>query len=516
MRLMVYVGGLTEKEGSTTELFDKLRAEDGHQDDVVWVYPDWLRPRTRGRLAVLADDLSRRIGAQWADHAKPEIVLIGHSAGGVLARYAYLIGLGCFGNRRADWAAHVTRIVLLAAPNRGVGLDRLSWPVRVVAWVASVTSRRFAAVELLAGSPFMTNLRVEWVRAFDQLEDRAPIVVQVRGKADPLVEPEDSRDVVSHAKAAQLDLPHATHADIVKVSGVREDSAQQRYRILRQAIIGTVEPNDPEPLPDNEQDVTEIVFLLHGIRSGIHDWVPDLQQRLNNGDDKLLPVGDSYGWFSAYNFAFPLTRRKTLRWFQDLYTYYALRHPNVPIHFVGHSNGTYMFGQSIRAARSLRFQRVYLAGTVLPRKFRWVDHEDQVETLVNVCAAKDKPVAWLCSALRGLGMRDIGLGGYDGFEVTPADTTQLVRIGGGHGAGVAADRLPSIVDYIRSGVTPRGPTVRSPWWFGPISRIAPGIALVLAVGLVGLVAWTALSFSLLKLALVLGSLLLVWILLRVV
>jgi hypothetical protein len=102
--------------------------------------------------------------------------------------------------------------------------------------------------------------------------------------------------------------------------------------------------------------------------------------------------------------------------------------PTVPFHFVGHSNGTYLFGHSLRNVRALRFARVYLGGSVLPGDFDWLSiaGNGQVDNLVNVCATKDKPVGWLCSLLRGLGRDDVGTGGFDNFDVVaPASAKQF-------------------------------------------------------------------------------------------
>lgn len=518
-RLFVYVGGLTEKAGTADELFGRLKAEPGHTGDSLWVYPDWLRPRTRGHLRVLADTLNQRIERVWADRGSPaDIVLVGHSAGGVMLRYAYLCACGELDGHRGDWAAHVRRIVLLAAPNRGLEPKRLTRSVRVAAAVAAKLGR-FATLELLAGTPFMTDLRLAWIRYFTVLGDNAPVVVQVRGAEDPLVEREDSRDIEGRVTGADLYLPNATHRDVPMVSGVKEDSEGQRYRILRQAIIGDVPPTTPEPLPAEQHDVTDIVFLLHGIRAGIDSWVADLRRKLEDATGgTALIVTASYGWLSAFTFAVPVTRRRTLRWFQDQYSYLTARHPAANMHFVGHSNGTYMFGQSLDRVRTLRFSRVYLAGSVLPREFAWRDIADrgQVATLVNACGAKDKPVGWLCSGLRGLGMRDVGMGGFTGFNVTPAGTVQFLNLSGGHGAGLTDARLPSVVDYISAGTTPAAATVAPSAGFTTMSRLAPVLAWLLVLVLLGAIAWIAVGFTVVKLAVVLGVLALVYLALKVV
>lgn len=519
-RLLVYVGGLTEKPGDSTELFERLKREPGHETGEVWVYPSWLKPLTRGHLHALSNSLSDRIGVKWEQKGKPsEIVLIGHSAGGVLLRYAFLLGMGRLGAAQSGWASHVTRIVLLAAPNRGLDPARLTAPARLAAAVAGTVSQKFAVLELLAGAPFVTNLRLEWMRYFASMGATAPVVVQVSGGMDPLVEPEDGRDVVCQVNGAELRLPLARHGDIVRVSGVEEDDPGERYDTLRHAIQEHVEPNEPLPLPEDEAKATGIVILLHGIRAGIDTWVPDLKQQIDSGDGKFVVVGDSYGRFSAYNFALPGKRRRPLRWFQDQYSYYAVRHPGKPIHFVGHSNGTYMLGQSLHDVRALQFDRVYLAGSVLPREFDWRKYSDrdQIGRLVSVCATKDKPVGWLCSGLRGLGVRDIGVGGFALFNTAPPGTTQFV-VDGGHGAGLDAQRLPSVARFIRDGNPPTRPEPppSASAVFKLTSQAAPYLSWLLVAAVAGALALTVLAFSWLKLLIALITFVLIAVVLKVI
>lgn len=520
-RLIVYVAGLTERRDDCMELFEQLRNESGHANDKLWWYPDRVRPLTRGSLAALGDTLHQRIDAYWVDGGRPhEVVLVGHSAGGVLLRYAYLRGQGRLGGSESEWTRHVSRIVLLAAPNRGVKPSRLPWPTRIVTIIGAGVARKFAALGLLAGAAFMTDLRLEWIRLFRELGAEAPLVVQVRGSADPLVEPEDSRDVEGGVTGAGLYVPDATHGDIVRVSGVKEDRKGQRYAILRRAIIGTVEITEPESLPAEEENVTDIVFLLHGIRAGINTWVTDLGDALQIGDDShnTMVLRSSYGWLSAFNFAFPISRRRTLRWFQDQYSYLAARHPDAHIHFVGHSNGTYMLGQSISQVRTLRFERVYLAGSVLPRQFAWRDLADrnQIGTLVNACGAEDKPVGWLCSGLRGLGMRDIGTGGFSGFDVTPQGTVEFLHLVGGHGAGLTNQRLPDVVRYIRDGSRPSADTESPSGLFLQVSRLAPYLAWLLVLGFLAMVTWTVIAFSIVLLVALLAGMALIYLILKTV
>ncbi len=518
--LLVYVAGLREKPAAIRPLLARLRAEPGRADDEVWIYPNPVRPWTRGSLAGHAQRFADRLQAYWDVAGRPqEIVLVGHSIGGVLIRYAYLLACGELGGREQDWAANVGRIVLLAAPNGGVEPSRLPVSARLATVLGAAVLGRYAALDVLSGSAFVTNLRLEWIRRFATAGADAPPVVQVHGTADPLVVAEDSRDVERAPRGAQLVLPGATHGDIVSIDGVVEDRPGQRYELLRQAIIGRVRPTEPEPMSQRDRETTAVVFLLHGIRAGIGDWIKELRPLLDAGDGTVQVVSSSYGRLSAFNFVMPFARRATLRWFQDRYSYHFARYPDVPFHFVGHSNGTYMLGQSLRAVRALRFDRVYLAGSVLPRDFDWLECETraQIRSLVNVCATKDVPVAWLCSALRGIGSRDIGVGGFAGFDMAPSSATQLLNVRGGHGAGLAVDALPAVAKFVRDGEHPVDPTETPPGWFALVSRAVPAVAPVLAAGIVAsLAAVIALSASWLAVGIVAGAVAMIYGTLKVV
>ncbi|WP_406229582.1 esterase/lipase family protein [Nocardia sp. NBC_01009] len=497
-RLIVYVPGLTEKPGSVNDLFARLQSEPGYglDETIYWQFPDPVRRFTRGSMAGRCRDLADRIDAYWTGPRRaPEIVLIGHSMGGVMLRYAYLQALCGLDGSSLRWAQAVTRIVLLAAPNRGLDINRQPWWRRWPLKLFAPLLRMFTAIELITGSPFITNLRIQWIREVAALAGKAPMVVQVRGRNDAAVRSEDSRDLEALPTGVQRALPLATHADIIATDNVREDYPGQRYDMLRWAITESVEPTSPSSVPADEAAKTSIVFALHGIRSGNGEWPADLETQLATGDNDMMVVTPSYGRVSAYDFALPLTRRRNLRWFADQYSFYLARHPGKPFHFVGHSNGTYLFGQSLKQIPALRFQHVLLAGSVLPRDFDWVRCADrgQVRSFVNVCASQDKPVGWLCSALRGLGMRDVGVGGFTGFDAVPPGARQVRYIKGGHGAALVAARLSGVAGFVRTGQIPGEIELVTPTQsFGLMSRFAPTLTWVLAAALLGL-GWLAVS-----------------------
>ncbi|RJO73535.1 hypothetical protein D5S18_20235 [Nocardia panacis] len=506
-RLFIYVGGAFEKPGMITPLFDRLRAEPGYGADeaLYWEYPDPVHAFTGGTMAEHSRDLADRIDAYHTGPRRtPEIVLVGHSLGGIQVRYAYIQALRGIDGPKLDWARAVTRIVLFATLNRGIEPSRLPWWQHLLLVLATPYVRTRAFGDLLSGSPFITNMRIRWMHEFAVLGKHAPKVVQLRADVDDLVEDEDSRDLESMPTGVQKVIPRATHADVISVDTAREDYPGQRFDILRWALTEPVRPTDPAPVPPTEAAKTSVVFALHGIRSGSGDWPTEIATILSENDHNALVVTPSYGRLSAYDFALPFTRRRNLRWFADRYSYFLARHPDKPFHFVGHSNGTYLFGRTLDQIPALRFDHVFLAGSVLPREFDWsrVADQGQVGTLVNVCASADKPVAWLCSALRGFGIRDIGVGGFTGFDSVPPSAVQVRSIKGGHGAALTPDRLAGVAEFVRSGDSPNeGPLVTPTEAFGVMSRFAPtagwlATGALLALGWLGLLTLGALCTTL--------------------
>lgn len=150
----------------------------------------------------------------------------------------------------------------------------------------------------------------------------------------------------------------------------------------------------------------------------------------------------------------PGRRKKNIEWFQDKYSYYFSRYPDADFHFIGHSNGTYILGESLKKVSGMRFKRVYLAGSVLPCDYPWVkrfDYDNQLEHLRNDRSSLDWPVGILCSGLRGIGMRDIGTGGFDGFYWDEERTQEVFYYKGGHGKPLEEGNLDNIIDYILTG-----------------------------------------------------------------
>ena len=447
-------------------------------------------------MAEAGHRLRVRLRAEWDNNGGFErIVLLGHSLGGLIVRHAYLLDSGAYADVLGlhDWVTKVERIVLLAAPNRGFQMSRLSFSRR---WLLRLFGgpMRLTVGDLRAGSPYITTLRLLWMRYFDTSKATdLPLVVQLLGDRDGLVSREDSLDIEQFPRAAHLTVPDSGHRDLVNLSAQRDPQLrQQRYFGVRHAVMGSVAPTEPT-VPTTP---CYVVFLLHGIRGRREDWEQLLRDQLQAERPNLEVRALSYGYFSALGFALPFTRPRNLRRFLDAYSESFARHRGLSFSFAGHSNGTYILGQALWTIPAVRVDRVFLGGSVLPRDFPWRQllARGQVGHVRNIRAADDWVVALLCGALRGMMMRDVGTGGYAGFLDDHDRLEDLGYVSGGHGSAFTAARLPLIASFLLGKPTHLGPADLS-GTKRPLMSLAsrllqiPMLPLLPAVAAVGLAFW---------------------------
>jgi alpha-beta hydrolase superfamily lysophospholipase len=491
-RLVVLVPGLSGRLGPWAELKGRLAQEAGFgPDEAAWLdFDEFTHVWSVGPLAALAGRLRARVDAEWAKHdGFEDVVLVGHSMGGLVVRQAYLLAAGAVpGEPASDWGRRVSRIVLFAALNRGVDPSRapfgafLAWLARVLPFVP-----HFRTMDAVRGSDFLTNLRINWVRHFGTLAARGagrpPRVVQLLGDEDGLVSPADSKDVLAFPSGHDLTVPDANHRDLYRLDQARDPEG--RYAILRRAFVEEFADKPPKPSP-----VRRVVFLLHGIRaSNVDEWIEGLEQLIKKRDGEHTVVKHpTYGYFTAARFALPSVRRKNIAQFQDWYTEALAEHPTAEFDIIAHSNGTYILGQSLRHTPGMRFENVALAGSVLPTRFPWAALKGQVGRVRNDRADRDWPVALLCNALRGLFMRDVGTGGFAGFD--GGATIEVAYYSGDHGEALRPAYQQSLVDFIFGGDVVKPPTlVHSPGYYRQLSNAMPYLALPAAAGAAALLGW---------------------------
>ncbi|MBD2119385.1 hypothetical protein [Trichocoleus sp. FACHB-262] len=333
--------------------------------------------------------------------------------------------------------------------------------------LSSVTGWLPILGETAKGAPFITNLRISWIRYFSGFKGKEPVMIQLLGTQDGIVKREDSIDIQQFPNGVQFDIPEANHDNLYRPQGPSSQALEEwelRYKLLKWAIL-QYNPQKLEQIPsefsssvtvDSGESTSETttVFVIHGIRDSNSGWARQLEEHIEKfSNEKIAVVCSTYGYFSAFNFFFPWLRRQNIRWFQDQYSYHFALNPKTEFHFIGHSNGTYILGESLKRVSAMRFNRIYLAGSMLPREYPWQDRFDsgQLKELRNDRSCWDWPVGILCSGLRGLGMKDVGTGGFDGFYFDDERTEEVYYYKGGHEKPLDKENQTSILAFVLNG-----------------------------------------------------------------
>src|SRR5206468_4067540 len=108
----------------------------------------------------------------------------------------------------------------------------------------------------------------------------------------------------------------------------------------------------------------------HGIRD-VGNWTTDFDAQLNaafgSKGDTVRVLRPGYGYFPMGPFLLFTDRQKYVRWFMDEYTEALARYPNADgnVHFIGHSNGTYVLASALSQYKTLEVNRVAFAGSVV-------------------------------------------------------------------------------------------------------------------------------------------------------
>jgi len=169
--LVVIVHGWTNGPRDMKQVAEVVRSESKFKQYVIYLWSYESGRFSNKNPVGLAHDLAIKIGGLH-QRTNGEIILIGHSLGGLLIRRAFLDAL----DDKREWPTAVSRIVLLAAPNRGTkATSRSPW-----LWVVDGLARSFGVGELIRstyrGAPFIVDLRIDWIRRFQHLKN--PLVLQ--------------------------------------------------------------------------------------------------------------------------------------------------------------------------------------------------------------------------------------------------------------------------------------------------------------------------------------------------
>ena len=344
------------------------------------------------QLYEVIDEVVRAPGKSYE-----RVILIGYSLGALICRRAYVLGCGYLLDRpewmpaRAEraWVGLVDRIILLAGVNRGVSLRprpaAMGWLTATVMraflifarWTG--TARQGRAGE--KGTPFVADLRVQWVRLVRERQARGkrlPTVIQLLGTVDDIVSEEDDKDVAVARDFIRLRVNGTGHLGITDFRD-RTYGPERRDKFLRaltstEADIDRLRLENVELPPRVDPEVKHVVFIMHGIRD-MADWTSHFEGPLREAfhsahpGEKVAVELSGYGYFGMGPFLLYSDRQANVRWFMDLYTEVLARYPNADgsVHFIGHSNGTYVLASALERYRTMAINRAVFLGSVVPR-----------------------------------------------------------------------------------------------------------------------------------------------------
>lgn len=475
----------------------------------------------------VASELETRINEyeqrrQRNGQAYEKIILIGYSMGALLIRKAYVYGKGSEEDRPGwrdhtqpnPWTGLVERIILLAGINRGWSLnERPSHRSMVVFQVERLLSvfvrwlpigRMIKAIE--RGSPFVANLRLQWIRLAQRNPAAMAPVVQLLGTVDTRVTMQDDADLFVHQDFIFIPVDSATHSSLIRFErGTLGERCRNRFVQALTADIQTLRSEYEEAMNATRESVQSrdkhIVFVAHGIRD-VGGWASDLADRIRQmavqrNMEKVHVVPYRYKYFSFSGFLLsrliPRVRLAHVRDFMDRYTQEIARcpHPDSKVSFIGHSNGTYILANALKEYEAIRVHRASFAGSVVPRHYPWntiIRDERRLDALRNDIAAGDYAVAIFPKMFEQLHWSDVGSGGYDGFIDSAANELEGRYYEGAHHAAISPRNFESLARFILTGEVVREPalmiTEQKPTWLFLASKVATftALAVLLIIG----------------------------------
>jgi pimeloyl-ACP methyl ester carboxylesterase len=350
-----------------------------------------------------------------------------------------------------------------------------------------------------------------------------PLVIQIIGTKDDFVSPQDqidldvegirawfvgekdqaAREGANERKDARnyyvLEMPGADHTEVVNFNG---EIGGFRKKVFITALTETPEelqerfqsPDTPEcpnfvrnPVnfldtpPIVNTDVTDLVFVIHGIRDDGY-WthrvaaaikrVWENNRRINPDETRseLYPAWThTYGYFPMGAFILPWIRKNKVEWFMDNYVTVKALYPNATLHYVGHSNGTYLAAAALNDYPATRFGNVYFAGSVVNPEFDWNGMKKcgRVKRFHNARGGEDWVVAFLPKSLEYF--TDLGGAGFDGFEQIqyknetivghdPELTQSRKYAKGGHSGAITEMHWQEIAEFIVNSKPPSSET----------------------------------------------------------
>lgn len=503
------------------------------------------------RATEIVGDIIRRIDDIYDAGKFDRLILVGHSMGAVLARRALIEASGVPGGWSSEvssgsklendlqsvgkrkWAAKVERLVMLASISRGWSSEHTRSPLQSLQWklggmIGHLLPQgvRPTLFDFRLGSPFIVQTRLRWLDYCRHIEER-PQVVQFLGTKDDVAPPNDSIDfAMTHDsdRFIQVELPHSGHSNLLRFypsNSLSSDEANQME--TRQSTVKGVLRDDIEAyekflvrrewfvdeLPSAlDRSVKHLVFVLHGIRDRGF-WTKKIAARIkekaDDGNLRFVTRTPSYGYFPILPFLLPWYRRQKVEWFMDHYVEAAAVYPEADMHFLGHSNGTYLAARALQDYPMVSFKRIFFAGSVVRQNYEWntLVSSGRVQKIFNVIATADWVVAIFPNGLRPLQfLFDLGGAGHAGFrDAVPGALYQMDHsaasfaardyVDGGHSAGRDENLWDEIADFFVNGnEIPPGQnphfTPNQPLFWRVVGFVSPLIVVCIAAVIIGL------------------------------
>ena len=132
----------------------------------------------------------------------------------------------------------------------------------------------------------------------------------------------------------------------------------------------------------------KVVISLHGIRTrGL--WQKELSPLLTEQGWIYYPL--DFGWYSVLFFIPRIFRKSKIEWFRQQYREVRNRYPDVIPSIIAHSLGSWILCKAIEKYTHLRFDKIILCGSIVPRRFDWeaVYARNQVTAVHNEVGKKD-------------------------------------------------------------------------------------------------------------------------------
>lgn len=509
--LFILLHGWTNKAKNLSSLAQTILEQEQFQEATIVIPELPIGLFSISNPEIIARDIVLVIDNLTEKSLFDNIYFIGHSAGALITRKIYLCAYGEIENNFEDslfsdhnaldiyglkkqrkWVKNVNRIILLAGMNRGwsstpalsllslfgtdfvVVLDTLSYGL----------TKRLLIFKVRHNSPFIANLRIQWMALSNSMKinQEKVLIVQLIGTIDDVVSPQDNIDFVTGQNFHYMEVPKTGHADII-----RPEENEDRKKIIRKVLISTPDSiyqsslsiDDLEdlsfPFPKEKKDITDVVFIVHGIRDRGF-WTKKIAINIKllgkKEGKKWATETSTYGYFGFLPFLISSLRQNKVEWLIDEYIENKALYPNARFHYVGHSNGTYLIAKALEDYPWCQFHHIVFAGSVVTENYDWEAKikKKQVEKILNFVATGDWVVGIFPNSLGQLPFwRYFGGAGYKGFNFnkdelqsqesknfkyeTNREQTihQLKFISGDHGAALTEENWEIIANFIVKG-----------------------------------------------------------------